>query len=122
MKPLISLGLLVLVGVSAARPAAADRSNSEVEIINDSDWAIHQLYLSPVSEEDWGVDQLGEHVIEANGGSFTLNRIPCNDYDVRLVDEDGDVCVVGEVPLCGDSDSWTISNDDLLACQVLTEE
>ena len=47
---------------------------------------------------------------------------PCDDYDVKLVDEDGDSCVVGGVTLCADSDAWVITDEDLLACQVVTEE
>ena len=66
-------------------------------------------------------DQLDEDVIES-GGQFTLHGIPCDKYDVRVVDEDGDACVIEKVPLCGASDEWTITDEDLLGCQVATEE
>ncbi|MBD8528001.1 hypothetical protein [Pseudomarimonas arenosa] len=95
-------------------------ASSKVKIINQSDWEIHQLFLSPVDEEDWGPDQLGDQVI-GSGASFTLTGIPCDEYDVQLVDEDGDECVVGGVALCGDRENWVITNEDLLTCQVLTE-
>jgi hypothetical protein len=36
---------------------------------------------------------------------------------VKLVDEDGDECVVEEVDICGTNDTWEIKNKDLLACQ-----
>jgi hypothetical protein len=114
--------LLGGLGLLASGPLLADRSLSQVTITNNSNWAIHQLFLSPTSDNEWGKDQLGEHVIDANGGTFTLNRIPCDDYDVRLVDEDGDVCVVGGVGLCGDKDTWQITNDDLLSCQAKSAE
>ena len=31
-----------------------------IKLKNDSKWEIHHLFLSPVSENDWGPDQLGE--------------------------------------------------------------
>jgi hypothetical protein len=113
--------LLAAALAVAASGASAGRYDSDVTIHNRSDWDIHALYLSSVDEDDWGPDQLGRHIIES-GDRFTLKGIPCDDYDVRLVDEDGDVCVVGGVSLCGDRDVWRISNDDLLTCQVLTDE
>ncbi|MCK7593592.1 hypothetical protein [Pseudomarimonas salicorniae] len=110
----------VLASVLSAWAFGAEASKSQVVIVNQSDWDIHELYLSSVDEEDWGPDQLREDIIPS-GGRFTLRGIPCDAYDVQLIDEDGDACVVGEVGLCGDRDTWVISNDDLLACQAVTE-
>lgn len=92
-----------------------------VTLHNDSAWAFHQLFVSPVGQDAWGQDQLGAHVI-ASGEQFQLQGIPCDNYDIKLVDEDGDECVIGGVPLCSDNNTWTVSNEDLLTCQVLTEE
>ena len=94
--------------------------DSVVVIENQSNWEIHQLYLSSTDDEEWGPDQLGREVIES-GGSYQLHGIPCDNYDVRLVDEDGDICEVGGVPLCGDDEAWVIDDDDLLSCQAATE-
>lgn len=105
----------------ACAPAEASKSSSTVVIENQSDWEIHQLFLSSVDEEEWGPDQLGDEIIPSSGGRFTLHSIPCDDYDVQLIDEDGDSCVVGGVGLCGDRDTWVISNKDLLTCQAATE-
>jgi len=38
-------------------------------------------------------------------------------YDVKLVDEDGDECVVTEVDICGGHDDWVITDDELLECE-----
>lgn len=95
--------------------------DSEVEIINQSAWDIHHLFLSSTSDSDWGPDQLGEDVI-ASGESFKLEDIPCDDYDVRIVDEDGDTCVIGGVGLCANDEAWKITDEDLLTCQVATDE
>jgi hypothetical protein len=116
-----SIKAVLIAALLAAGPGIATSADSQVVIVNKSDWEIHQLFLSTVDEEEWGPDQLGEEVIPAGGGRFTLRRIPCASYDVQLIDEDGDTCVVGDVGLCGDSDTWVISNKDLLACQAATE-
>ena len=100
---------------------SAGKLDSAVTIVNESAWDIHHLFLSSVDEEEWGPDQLGDHVI-GNGGKFTLTSIPCDEYDVKLVDEDGDECVIGAVDVCGDSDDWVITDDDLLECEGYGEE
>jgi hypothetical protein len=107
---LISLG---------ATPAYAGKS-SKVIIVNNSSWAIQEMYFSPTRESEWGDDQLGQQTIQP-GGQFTLTGLPCNKWDVRVVDEDGDECVVENVGLCGDTDKWVIKDSDLLACQAATE-
>lgn len=109
----------LLVGIAGLLVAGAVSANS-VNVQNASDWAFVQLFVSPVNENAWGADQLGSHVV-ASGESFTLSGVPCDTYDVKLVDEDGDQCVVGGVDICGGSDTWVVDNEDLLTCQVLTE-
>lgn len=122
MKSLKSvLAALALVAFAVTGPLAlAAGKTANVKLVNKSDWAIEQLYLSPTDEEEWGPDQLKKHVIEP-GGEFTLTGIPCNKWDVKLVDEDGDECVVADVDICGASDVWTISSKDLLKCQAASE-
>jgi len=118
---LVRATLLFASLLLAATPVLASKLDSRITIKNRSSWDIHQLFLSSVDDNDWGPDQLGRHIIES-GGEFVLRGVPCDAYDVRLVDEDGDVCIVGGVPLCADRDVWRITNDDLLACQALTDE
>ncbi len=107
-------GCLVLA-VSAT--ALAGDTDADVTIVNNSDWAIYQLFLSPTSENEWGPDQLGDAIIPPNGGTFLLHSIPCTVYDVKVVDEDGDTCVIGQVPLCAESHRVTITNGSLLRCE-----
>lgn len=113
--------LAALLAAVTTSSALAARSDAEVVIRNDSMWAIHQLFISSVDTEEWGPDQLGEHVIDSGGDSFTLTGIPCGAYDVQLVDEDGDACVVRDVGLCAAKGKWVITDEDLLACQAETD-
>ncbi len=121
MKRALRSSLPALV-LAAALPAAAFAAakQSDVKITNKTDWEIHHFYLSSTDEENWGPDQLGEDVIDT-GESFVLADIPCDEYDVKLVDEEGDECVVGAVDICGKGEEWQLTSKDLLECQAATE-
>lgn len=113
-------GLVLAIACCTAGLAHAG-SDSKITLKNNSHWAIHEMYFSSVSANEWGPDQLGKHTINT-GDSFTLTGIPCDKYDVRLVDEDGDNCTVGGVAICADKDTWTIDDQDLLHCQAKSEQ
>lgn len=108
-------GMMLLACLSTASAHAAGRK-ANVTVHNNSAFAIHNFFVSPSEEEEWGPDQLGKGTI-GEGGKFTLQQIPCDTYDVKLVDEDGDECVVPEVDICGGSDDWVITDEDLLDCE-----
>ena len=105
---LFALALAVSVPLFAA-------PKSSVKIINGSKWDVHHLFISPASQDHWGPDQLEDNIIQA-GASFTINGIPCDEYDVKVVDEDGDECVIEAVKLCSDH-YWKITDEDLLECE-----
>lgn len=101
-------------------PAAQAADTATVTIHNKSDWKLDHFYLSPAAESEWGPDQLGEKVI-GTGEKFTLTGVPCNTWDIKVIDEDGDECVIEKVDLCKDNSQWTVTNKELLACQADTE-
>jgi len=111
------------LALAAAAPAASAAESEErtdesatIEIVNRTRWWIYELYLSPTQALDWGPDQLDDETI-GPGDHFTLSGIPCQVYDVRLVDEDGDDCVVVGIDLCSGDYEWVIENEALLSCQ-----
>ncbi|MEA2238240.1 MAG: hypothetical protein QOC81_2964 [Thermoanaerobaculia bacterium] len=108
--------LLLAVLLFPLAATAQRRHGARVKVINQSKWEIHHLYLSPKDSNDWGPDQLGEDVL-ATGHSITLTNIRCNHYDIRVVDEDGDECVIEDVSLCRDESFWKITNKALLDCE-----
>ena len=114
-------GAIVLAGVVLGPATEAQgKKNSTVKVVNRSTWTIEEMYLSPIDEKEWGPDQLGDAVIKPDK-SFTLDNIPCDSWDVKLVDEDGDECVVADVDLCKDDETWEITSKDLLKCQAASE-
>ena len=109
---LLPLLLLVLCAVSASDAGAQGTSAT---LVNGSGFDIYELYLSPSNQARWGPDQLGEYVLESDM-SFTLSGMGCGHYDLKLVDEDGDECVVMEQHLCGDMGDWVLTDEELLEC------
>jgi len=108
------LAVVLLLAVTV--PAFGARKKATVKIINQSKWEIHHIFLSSTDDDHWGPDQLGEDVL-AKGESLTLTNIECFTYDIKVVDEDGDECVIDEVELCGDESYWKITDKDLLECE-----
>ena len=116
-----TVALAVILSAFALLPVRSDavepqRGNGEFMIANKSRFTIYHLYLSPSANRRWGRDQLGRKVIKP-GDEFTLNRIPCGLYDVKVVDQDGDACEIREVSMCRDHTHWELTNDDLLRCE-----
>lgn len=118
MKKLTTLALATLL-LCAAAPAFA--KGATVKVINQSKWEIHHIYLSPANDDDWGPDQLEDSIL-AKGESLTLHSIPCDDYDIKVTDEDGDECVIEAVSLCKDNSYWKITDKDLLKCEGYEDE
>jgi len=109
---LFALTMLALPLASQAQPQKA-----VFMVVNRSDWDIHGLFLSPTHKDTWGPDQLGDEVIKHDGGSYTLHGIPCGHYDIKVVDEDGDACVIEDVTMCKDHTHWDITNKELANCE-----
>ena len=106
--------LLAVVLCALTVPVFAKKAT--VKIINQSKWEIHHIFLSATADDEWGPDQLEDDVL-AKGDSLTLTNISCDLYDIKVVDEDGDECVIEEVDLCGDDSYWKITDKDLLECE-----
>jgi hypothetical protein len=109
---LFALVMLALPLASQAQPQKA-----VFMIVNRSDWDIHGLFLSPTHKDTWGPDQLGDEVIKHGGGSYTIHSIPCGHYDIKVIDEDGDACVIEDVIMCKDHTHWDITNKELANCE-----
>lgn len=100
---------LLLTGVGCGdktKPAAIPEAPQEsktftVTVKNASSYIFNELYVSPTAASEWGSDHLGSTNILKNNGSFdiTLNKYEFENYDVRVLDEDGDIYQFTYVPL-----------------------
>ncbi|MEO6690196.1 MAG: hypothetical protein ABIS07_00780 [Dokdonella sp.] len=95
--------------------------DAKIELRNDSKWSIQQLFLASVDSSKWGADQLGHHTLKT-GSTFTLSEISCGNYDVKLIDEDADECIVKNISLCSTSKVWTLTDKDLMKCEAHTPQ
>lgn len=92
-----------------------DYGNSTLTIENQSSYAFIEINLSPVSASSWGADILGNDILSP-GQAVEISGIECDDYDARIVDDEGDECIVEAVDLCFDDQSWVIDDDTLALC------
>ena len=109
---IICVALLILAAlplVSRAQPATS------VNIVNNSNREIRNVYLSHVDVDDWSANQLGNATIGA-GQSFTLNNVACDQQQIKVIGEDQDGCFISTVVTCGNSSTWTVTNDTARDC------
>ena len=106
---------------NTATAPAGNAQESNLVVTNKSKWAVHQMYLSPANDNQWGPDQLASATIEP-GAKFTLNKIPCDTYDIRVVDEDGDECIIKGEKFCSNNVTWDLTDQELLGCEGYGEE
>jgi hypothetical protein len=108
---ILCVGLFALAAFSAARTMT-----TSVNIVNNSDRAIRNVYLSHVNVDDWGNNQLSEGTTIAAGQSFNLGNVACDQQQVKVIAEDQDGCFASTVVSCGNSATWTITNDTARDC------
>lgn len=88
---------------------------STLTIENDSDYAFIEMYLSPVDASSWGPDLLGSDILSP-GEAIEIGGIDCDNYDIRVIDEDLDECIIDDVDICLTNDTWVIDNLILSVC------
>jgi hypothetical protein len=108
--------LALIAGSTASLVQAQSGYGYTVQIENRSDYAIYQIRMSLASDRSWERDLLGTGALPS-GYHITLpERFSPGYYDLKLVDEDGDVCVVSNVRVNGNT-TWDITNSWLLNCE-----
>lgn len=113
----IAISFLAAFTVSCATTKAVghDWWHGTLTLHNDSSYAVHHLYLTPAHAVRWGPDQLGHDVLE-HAETITLAGLDCEEYDLKLIDHEGDECVVEDIDLCLQDASWSLTDRALAAC------
>ncbi len=100
----LAAGAFLAAGTALAQP------NPDFWVSNLSERRISRLFVSPIEQETWGRDWLGDHVL-LPGHRFAIR--PARDgrclYDIRVIYEDGteeerrrqNVCAINEVAFRG---------------------
>lgn len=108
-------GMLMSTAILATSAiAAAQGWTRTFTVINESHYRIDHLYVSPNTYANWGYDRLGQYVLQP-GYRYDVSVFP-GWYDVKLVDVNGDQCVVNSVDFRY-GDAWTITDSVLLYCE-----
>lgn len=107
---------LAACGSDSADPGDPGGGDSTLTIANESSYTFDNIYLSPIDEATWGADLLGADLLDP-GESVLISDIVCDVFDIRIVDEDGDECIVSDVDLCFDDATWVIDDAELASCQ-----
>jgi hypothetical protein len=107
---ILCIALFAVAVLSSARTAT-----TSVNIVNNSNKEVRNVYLSHVNADDWGANQLGDATI-LPGQSFNLNNVTCDQQQVKVIGEDTDGCFVSTIVDCGSSPTWTITNDTTRDC------
>lgn len=115
-KNVLALSFALMALLASALPMAAQSSYYSFRMENNTGYDIYQVRLSSVYQISWRPDLLGASRIFRDGTSFTINQISPGRYDVALVDEDGDVCIVNDVAIYQNL-NWNLSERWLLSCE-----
>jgi hypothetical protein len=110
-----ALALAAVAVLSTACIIESDDGDSDFTIYNESSYIIDEINLAEVSQDTWGPDLLrGDPLFP--GDSLTIVSIECGRYDVRVTDETGVRCELGNIDLCFDSDGWVVDDLTLDVC------
>ena len=108
----VSFAVLALFAIAA--PASA-QSTHTLTLLNNSGYDIYEIHMSSINDDSWESDLLGRHVL-ATGNSFEITNITSGRYDIKLVDQDGDTCIVQQVSVYQDR-SWNLTPLGLVGCE-----
>jgi hypothetical protein len=112
MKNLIAVMLLSLAGMIGAGAYACGTTSLTVN--NQSSYPIKEFHISPVGKATWGPNQLTSPL--ASKSTLTLTGIACDTYDIRLVDNSDNECILANVALCLANSQWTVDDAALASC------
>lgn len=97
-----------------------DNNDSSLLVVNQSDFTIYELYVTPIGNQSWGPNLLGGDVLFPNE-SINLG-IECGTYDALLVDETNAMCEVNNLDLCFDDADWIIRNNSCAVFEARAKE
>lgn len=108
MKSFLAPVLASLALATVATGCIID-DGSSLEVRNESDYTIDELYLTDVGSQSWGRNLLGGDGLFP-GESISLGA-DCGTYDAMLIDETGVSCEVHDIDLCLNDALWVIRNN-----------
>jgi len=104
------LAAAIALGVAAGCSDDDDFiAEASLVVVNQSDFAIYEIYLTEFDNPDWGPNLLGGDVLLPT--EELVLGVPCDFYDALLVDEEGVECELFDLDLCLNDATWVIRNN-----------
>jgi hypothetical protein len=88
--------------------------DATLTVHNHSSHVLTEVRLAEIDDRDWGPNLLPEPLFP--GEDLLIVDIDCDDYDVLVVDDDDVECVLADLTLCFDDESWVIDDVTLAIC------
>jgi hypothetical protein len=104
------------IALMAASIPAIAQTRHTLTVDNNSGIAIYHVQMSSTRDRSWERDLLGSGILY-DGNSFTVTDITPGYYDIKVVDQDGDACVVNSVSVFNDME-WNLTPFRLVGCEL----
>ncbi len=122
MKPILAMLCLAACGGAAPSTGTTPTGSTEgdlgtLSLTNHSAYDINSIQLSPFDHTEWGPNLLAANDPLMHGDSAKLAVFECKKYDLRLIDHEGDECVIQDIDLCFEDKEWTLNDTVLAVCQ-----
>ncbi|HEY7246635.1 MAG TPA: hypothetical protein VH678_22405 [Xanthobacteraceae bacterium] len=99
----------------------APASAFDLVVVNEANLSvIHKLYLAPAKSNQWGENKLQSQTI-AEKGRFTVRDVPAGMYDLKIIDDDDDSCVVPDINI-DQNKEWKVTDKTMLECASKKED
>jgi hypothetical protein len=108
MRVLTSIALLLTAASTSACVVVTDDGDSALFVSNESDFAIHEMYVTDIDNPSWGPNLLSGGVLLPD--EELQVAVECGTYDAMLIDETGAACEVLTIDLCFEEADWIITN------------
>ncbi len=100
-------------GFGQGRKGAAETDN-RLTIKNNSRLEVLEIQTSPGGTNQWGPDRTGDTTVRP-GGTIVLKNLAAGQYDIKIIVEDGDSCVLkGINPV--EQPAWNLTMQWLRGC------
>jgi hypothetical protein len=108
--------LAALAGVAALGSGCVIIADDDATLTvhNHSSYVLTEVHLAEVDDRNWGPNLLPGVLYP--GEDLVIVDIECGDYDVLVVDETDVECVLADLTLCFDDESWVIDDLTLDLC------
>ena len=104
----VSSTLLLAALSTSACVVVTDDGDSALFVSNESDFAVHEMYVTDIDNPSWGPNLLNGSVLLP--AEEIQVSVECGTYDAMLIDETGAACEVSTIDLCFEEADWIITN------------